>query len=248
MLRNRGYKYTKLDSIEDNIELLEKHQPNNSINLDPIIASCSRQHFTPPSPQNSPSYRKIEKKDIIDEFYEKPKQIVELLTDKKILEKEPEYDFDIIECIFTKDNPAIFHTIEIKCINTTLFVKNNEIISTLPILVNLTNGVLRIWSPEYTENRISYTDGTTLINGYYVFDYDGNKILVKNKEIMKQFYINFSLSNIVILGDWSIIEFEDNLFNEKDISLKARCYNKINMGKSNFNFIKKDVASTVTII
>jgi hypothetical protein len=248
MLRNRGYKYTKLDSIEDNIELLEKHQPNNSINLDPIIASCSRQHFTPPSPQNSPSYRKIEKKDIIDEFYEKPKQIVELLTDKKILEKEPEYDFDIIECIFTKDNPAIFHTIEIKCINTTLFVKNNEIISTLPILVNLTNGVLRIWSPEYTENRISYTDGTTLVNGYYVFDYDGNKILVKNKEIMKQFYINFSLSNIVILGDWSIIEFEDNLFNEKDISLKARCYNKINMGKSNFNFIKKDVASTVTII
>jgi len=199
MLRNRGYKYTKLDSIEDNIELLEKHQPNNSINLDPIIASCSRQHFTPPSPQNSPSYRKIEKKDIIDEFYEKPKQIVELLTDKKILEKEPEYDFDIIECIFTKDNPAIFHTIEIKCINTTLFVKNNEIISTLPILVNLTNGVLRIWSPEYTENRISYTDGTTLVNGYYVFDYDGNKILVKNKEIMKQFYINFSLSNIVIL-------------------------------------------------
>jgi hypothetical protein len=248
MLRNRGYKYTKLDSIEDNIELLEKHQPNNSINLDPIIASCSRQHFTPPSPQNSPSYRKIEKKDIIDQFYEKPKQIVELLTDKKILEKEPEYDFDIIECIFTKDNPAIFHTIEIKCINTTLFVKNNEIISTLPILVNLTNGVLRIWSPEYTENRISYTDGTTLVNGYYVFDYDGNKILVKNKEIMKQFYINFSLSNIVILGDWSIIEFEDNLFNEKDISLKARCYNKINMGKSNFNFIKKDVASTVTII
>ena len=246
MLRNRGYKYTQIDSNEDNIELLEKHLPNSFINSDPISISCSIREVIPSTP-NSLS-KGIQKRLIIQESYEKPKQIVELLTDKKILEKEPEYDFDIIECIFTKDNPAIFHTIEIKCTNTTLFVKNNEIISTLPILVNLTNGVLRIWSPEYTENRISYTDGTTLINGYYVFDYDGNKILVKNKEIMKQFYINFSLSNIVILGDWSIIEFEDNLFDGKDISLKARCYNKINMGKSNFNFIKKDVASTVTII
>lgn len=246
MLKNRGYKYTQIDSNEDNIELLEKHLPNSLINSDPISISCSIQKVIPSTPDSLS--KGIQKRLIIQESYEKPKQIVELLTYKKILEKEPEYDFEVIECIFTKDNPAIFHTIEIKCTNTTLFVKNNEIISTLPILINLTNGVLRIWSPEYTENRISYTDGTTLVYGYYVFDYDGNKILVKNKEIMKQFYINFSLSNIVILGDWSIIEFEDNLFDGKDISLKARCYNKINMGKSNFNFIKKDVASTVTII
>jgi hypothetical protein len=238
MLKNSRYKYTQLDSNEDNIELLEKHLPNSSINSDPIYMALSIQ-------KSNPSTKKIQEIIIKDE---KPKQIVELLSDKKFLEKEPEYDFEVIKCIFTKDNPANFHTIEIKCINTTLFIKNNEIITSLPILVNLTNDVLRIWSPEYIENRISYTDGTTLVNGYYVFDYDGNKILVENKEIMKQFYINFSLSNIVILGDWSIIEFDDNLFDGKDISLKARCYNKINIGKSNFNFIKKDVASTVTII
>ena len=152
MLRNRGYKYIQLNSFEDNIELLEKHLPNNLINSDPVIIIPS----APPEFDIIKSSKYIHKKDIIDESYEKPKQIIEILTDKKnlhkkdiinepyekpkqiieiltdkkILETEPEYDFEVIECIFTKDNPANFHTIEIKCINTMLFIKNNEIIST----------------------------------------------------------------------------------------------------------------------
>lgn len=145
----------------------------------------------------------------------------------------------------------------IRSSNNQFVITKNMIKVTKPILTSFSGGVLKIWNADFTENRLMSMDGSTIVNGYNVRDFDDSVVKVNNKINIMEVMINLgNLKEIDFQGDSSNIIFEDGVFNNlnninninninKNIVVKARGYSKISLGSSNVNIIRDVLLTTV---
>ena len=132
-------------------------------------------------------------------------------------------------------------TIELRCPETNIIVEKNQIRSNKPIIFDYSNNTIRILTPIFNENRVLLKDGSSVINGYNVTNFEDTNILIKNKLSLNYFENDMmEVNRVNIFGDYCTVDFEDGIFEGKDINVKARGLSKISLGKSTVKSIKVD--------
>lgn len=104
--------------------------------------------------------------------------------------------------------------------NTTLVITKNSLVANKPIMIEIRDKSLYIWSGVYLENKILNNKGSSIVDGYKVNDFDGKRIkVIKMFEYTKWNICKLSLSNIFIKGENNNFSIEDNIYNS-DVSIK----------------------------
>ena len=132
-------------------------------------------------------------------------------------------------------------SLELRCSDCTVSVNKNQIEFSNPIIFDYSNNIMRIMTPTLIENRILLKDGSSVVNGYKLLDFDNNDILIKNKATLKVLINDMrDINNLAIFGDYNFITFENDIFNGKNIKIKVRGFSKINLGESNVKSVEID--------
>jgi hypothetical protein len=101
---------------------------------------------------------------------------------------------------------------------------------------------MRVLTPIFSENRVLMKDGSSVVNGYKVTDFDNNSILIRNKASVNSIENIFSdVSTVKIFGDYGFVSFENGFFDGKDVFIKARGLSKISLGTSKVKSINLDI-------
>lgn len=126
-------------------------------------------------------------------------------------------------------------------INSNIIIGKHYIYSSIPIMFDLKNKLMKLNTITFNENRVLNKDGTSEIQGFYVNDYESNKVLLKTKQIINEIACNnFNLYNIEIYGDNLSVTFEDGVLDEKEITLKIRGLSKVFLGDSKVKKLQID--------
>lgn len=135
----------------------------------------------------------------------------------------------------TNSNNEI-NNIMIKLNNTTINLNDNFIGANKSILFEIVNDTLKIWENIITENRIMTTKGSSIVIGYNINDFDGNKIKIKNKISYLDWNIDpntkINIKNIKIIGSNNNFIINNTLSN--DINMNIRGKNNINIKQNDF--------------
>eukprot|EP00340_Litonotus_pictus_P008416 CAMPEP_0170521366 /NCGR_PEP_ID=MMETSP0209-20121228/6696_1 /TAXON_ID=665100 ORGANISM="Litonotus pictus, Strain P1" /NCGR_SAMPLE_ID=MMETSP0209 /ASSEMBLY_ACC=CAM_ASM_000301 /LENGTH=315 /DNA_ID=CAMNT_0010808173 /DNA_START=154 /DNA_END=1101 /DNA_ORIENTATION=- len=133
-------------------------------------------------------------------------------------------------------------SILIRCPDATIVLCKDKLASNFPIIFDYKSNTIRVVTPTFDENRVLMKDGSSINNGFYVQDFDGNKILLKNREEITSIenYMG-EVSRLHIFGDLCEIIVEDGFFDGKHVDIKARGLSKIDLGRSAVKSISKDV-------
>ena len=128
-----------------------------------------------------------------------------------------------------------------RCPNATIEISKDKITCSHPIVFDLKSTTMRIVTPTFEENRILMKDGNSIVNGFYVNDFDSNKILLRNKEEIKTIENNFStVSQLHVFGDFCKVIVDDGFFDGKEVDFKARGLSNISLGKSKVKSFQSD--------
>ena len=152
--------------------------------------------------------------------------------------------YEVISFPYTHTTMPKITTFVIRSSGTTITVSNDRVVASKPVLIDLVsdNRILRMWDAVYTEVRAMRMDGTSVVTGYSVHDFDENKQVVKDRVLPTQFPINLDLcTTIDFQGDQTDLVFDPSLFDGKDCHIKARGYSTVNLGGSKFTNLTKDV-------
>lgn len=247
--------YSSCLSCTPQPHILKKCDLLSKSNLPKFGSPCSIKYI-PERPNENPIIESEEFPDLIDLTFELEQKLEQKLEQEQLrhtvqidksLQDVQELEFEIIKFPYTYENIPRVARLSIRCSDNTITILNDKIITTKPVLINVSINELKIWDAYYTENRNMVMDGTTVLNGYTVRDFDDKKIFVKDKIIMKEFPVNLvNMNYIDFQGDESEIIFENNIFNDKIVTIKSRGYSKINLGMSNFiNAPILDVKNTI---
>jgi len=166
-------------------------------------------------------------------------QITKLIDPDKTVQDPIKTDYEIVLFPYSHKSIPLFTSLHIKCSNNNVSVYKDKIKTSKPVLVDVIGGCLRLWDAYYSDIRNIILDGSTVLVGYHVRDFEDNKILVKNKIVMTEFPINFlKIDHIEFQGDESNITFDDDLFNGKNVKFKSRGFSKVNLGRSDYEDLK----------
>lgn len=131
------------------------------------------------------------------------------------------------------------HKISIESKGQDFVVSKNRIMSSKPFLLGVINDILYIWTPEYREHRILKTDGSSIVTGYDVIDYNGKSITLDRKYT----FMEWETGDMLI--DTVRIKGEENIINlQKDVLSK---YPQINVDNQNNLNIHEHSFETLTI-
>lgn len=173
-------------------------------------------------------------------------QKVDHIIPDKTLQDTLQTEFEVIKFPYTIQNMPSITSLIIRSKENSINIFKDKITTSKHVLLSLTSNTLKIWDAYYTENRIMAMDGSTVVNGYFVRDFDDNQILVRNKINMNEFAIKICSSNFDIdfRGDNCTVLCDNNLFDGLNINIKARGYSKINLGTSKFASIHQNIQIT----
>ena len=100
-----------------------------------------------------------------------------VINEKFIEEKIPGY----VNYPFNTQSSDIIDNVQMKINNTILTIQEGNIISNKPVMLEIHNRKLMIWTTDITERRRLTTKGSSVIDGYKMLDFNGKKVNIDNK-------------------------------------------------------------------
>lgn len=117
--------------------------------------------------------------------------------------------------------------INIKTNNINITISEGLLVTDSPVLVEIRNNTLNIWTPTYFPNKVLNNKGKSVINGYKVDNYDGKRIKIKNKfEINQWNLFPLEVDTFIVKGKYNVITIKHNIFGNK-VSMKVSGENNI---------------------
>lgn len=102
----------------------------------------------------------------------------------------------------------------------TLSLQQHLLISDKPVLIEIKEGVLFIWSTTFKENNILTSQGSTIVNGYRIEDFNCGSIKVQSRFEFNRWNIcQMKISNLTVTGSNNTISINSDLF-DKDVDIK----------------------------
>lgn len=209
----------------------KKHIYDNSY----INKNESAPEYVPYDDINKPSeeVRKFDPEFRTGESYNQQMQYI--IREKKELAYNENIEFSSISQQVKYSYNLKVSSVEVRCPNSTLTFTLKTLKSNTSLMFDYsyTDNRMRVCSPKFEENRVLLKDGTSVVRGYKVYDFDSKKIILKNKENIQGIENDFTnIEEVSISGDNCVVFFEDNLFNGKNIKIKATGLSKVYLGKS----------------
>jgi len=136
-------------------------------------------------------------------------------------------------------------SIKINLNGATLTVEKDKLICSKPILIDIKQKSLYLWSSEYREHKLLTSTGSSVTDGYNILDFNNRKIKVNSKyEYLTWQLRNLMLSNIEFKGDNCEIIIKSDVLDDNmnikccgssQISFKPKNYNTLDIFSTNNN-------------
>lgn len=149
---------------------------------------------------------------------------------------------------FNNISDSIIKNINIKCNDKSITFKKNSILCSNYILLEIINDIINIWDYDETPRKILQSNGGSLNDGYYINDYNQNKIKVSQRFLFKEWKLkNMSISSLNIYTSNCNLSFESNLLNT-NILLKVHGHaNNIVIENQYFNSVDVILHESVNV-
>jgi hypothetical protein len=138
--------------------------------------------------------------------------------------------------------------INIRCSNKTITIKKNSISSSDYILLEIINDIINVWDYDETPRKILKSNGSSVDGGYFINDFNQNKIKVSNRLLFKEWKIkNINFSNVDIYMSNCNLLFDNEIFDKK---LNLKIYgpnNNVTFIKNSYDSLNINLKESVNI-
>ena len=123
--------------------------------------------------------------------------------------------------------------------NTTIHLSKNMISSDKNILIDVKDNCLCVWTTVFSENRKLTTNGSSVVDGYRMLDFEGKNVKVDNEfKFISWNLNNVYLDNLIIKGNNNIVNVDSDLYNDnKNVNYKIYGKNTVNFSKYDYDSV-----------